>query len=203
MTDLSARHPSAFRASLLAVSADEREDFVNAQLGFTELPDDARDLSPDVLLSFPSAVEEIVALVDALPLRAEHVFVDVGSGTGRAAILAHLLSGARTQGIELQAHLVEFARARAGALGLADVAFTHGDAAEMDLAGDVFFLYAPARGALLTRIVQRLERLSTRKPIAVCTVALDLRGCAWLRPRRTACETLTIYESVVDRAARG
>jgi hypothetical protein len=180
---------------LLAVPALEREAWVNRRLGFGELPDDGADLPPGAVPCFPSAVDEILTMVQELPLRAQDELVDIGSGVGRAVILAHLLSGARARGIEVQAHLVQLARERAAALQLNDVAFTHANAADVELEGNVFFLYAPANGELLTRVVQRLEAAAKRRRIAVCTVALDLRGQAWLKPRRTSCETLTIYES--------
>jgi hypothetical protein len=180
---------------LLAVPGLERDAWVNRRLGFGELPDDGADLPPGAVPYFPSAVEEILTMVQELPLRAQDDFVDIGSGAGRVVILAHLLSGARARGIEVQAHLVQLARERATALKLGDVSFTHANAADVELEGNVFFLYAPANGELLTRVVTRLEAAAKRRPIAVCTVALDLRAQAWLRPRRTSCETLTIYES--------
>ena len=176
----------------------ERDAWVNRRLGFGELPDDGADLPAGAVPYFPSAVEEILAMVEELPLRPQDELVDIGSGAGRMLILAHLLSGARVRGIEVQEHLVRLARERAAALKLAekDVSFVHGNAADFELDGSVFFLYAPANGELLTRVVKRLEAVAQRRPIAVCTVALELRSQHWLRPRRTSCETLTIYESV-------
>lgn len=185
-----------FREELLAVPASEVDAWVNRRLNFGELPDDGADLPPGAVPYFPSAVEEILAMVRELPLRAEDELVDIGSGAGRVVILAHLLSGARARGIEVQAHLVQLARERAAALQLKEVSFAHANAADVELEGNVFFLYAPSNGDLLRRVVKRLEEAATRRPIAVCTVALDLRGEAWLKPRRTSCETLTIYESI-------
>ena len=181
---------------LLKVNALDRDAWVNQRLGFGELPDDGADLPREAVPYFPSSVEEILTMVKELPLRPEHELVDIGSGAGRAVILAHLLSGAKARGIEVQAHLVQLARKTAAALNLNDVSFEHGNAADMELHGDVFYLYAPANGDLLMRVVKRLKAAAKRKPIVVCTVALDLRSEAWLEPRRTSCETLTIYQSM-------
>ncbi|MBS2028530.1 MAG: methyltransferase domain-containing protein [Deltaproteobacteria bacterium] len=185
-----------FLDELLQVPPRERDAWVDRRLGFGELPDDGPDLPAGAVPYLPSAVEEILAMVRELPLRAEDELVDIGSGAGRAVILANLLSGARARGIEVQAGLVKLARERAEALSLREVSFVHANAADLELEGSVFFLYAPANGELLTRVVKRLEAAAKRRRIAVCTVALELRGQPWLRPRRTSCETLTIYESV-------
>jgi SAM-dependent methyltransferase len=187
-----------FHEELLAVPPLERDAWVNRRLGFEELPDDGADLPAGAVPYFPSAVEEIVAMVQELPLRPQDELVDIGSGAGRMVILAHLLSGARVRGIEVQAHLVQLARERAAALKLTekDVSFVHANAADLELEGSVFFLYAPVNGDLFTRVLKRLEAAAKRRRISVCTVAMDLRSQAWLRPRRTSCETLTLYESV-------
>lgn len=192
--------PMSFRDALLQVPAAGRDDWVNARLGYVEVPDDAADLPPEAMMSFASGVDEVLALVDELPLGPDDVFCDLGSGAGRAALLVHLLSGARCRGIEAQAHLVAFANDRARALRLPDVRFVHGDAATVEGAGagddaNVFFLYAPARGALLARLLLRVEEAARRRPITVAAVAVDLRAARWLRPRRTSCETLTLYET--------
>ncbi len=185
-----------FRDELDPVPGPLRDAWVNTRLGFCEVPDDGADLPPDAMMSFPSSVEEIFTMVQELPLRAHDELVDIGSGAGRAVILAHLLSGARSRGIEVQAPLVAFARERAAALRLTDVSFIHANAADIELEGNVFFLYAPARGELLTRVINRLRDAARLRRIAVCTVAIDLRRATWLTPRRTSCETLTIYESI-------
>jgi len=120
---------------------------------------------------------------------------NLGSGLGRVAVLAHLLSGARTRGIEIQAALVERARARCAALGLTAVSFVHANAADAELDGSVFFLYAPCNGDLLARVVRRLEAVARRRPIVVAAVALELPDAPWLAARSTSRVALTLYES--------
>jgi hypothetical protein len=108
------------------------------------------------------------------------------------SILAHLLSGARTSGIEIQAPLVRLARERCAALGLTGVSFVHADAAETALSGSVFFLYAPCNGALLARVVRRLEDVAHRRPITIAAVGLEL-DASWLVPRPSSIPTLALY----------
>src|SRR5262245_24997115 len=131
--------------AIAAVPADGRETWIDALLGIDELPADAA-LPRGAVPYLPCGVDDIVAFVRELPLREEDVLVDLGSGLGRVAILAHLLTGARAHGIEIQDHLVASARRRARALGLDRVSFDRADVREAALDGSVFFLYAPFNG---------------------------------------------------------
>jgi hypothetical protein len=143
----------------------------------------------------PCGVDEILTTVIEAPLRDDDELVDLGSGLGRVVMLGHLLSGAPARGVEIQAHLVERARAHAAELRLRQVAFVHADAAAIDLDGSVFFLYAPCNGDMLTRLVARLEAVARRRRIIVAAVGLDL-DVPWLVPRRTSSVALTLYDSV-------
>jgi hypothetical protein len=143
----------------------------------------------------PCGVDEILALVRDVPLRADDELVDIGSGLGRVAILAHLLSGVRARGIEIQPQLVERSRETCGSLGLTTVAFVHANAADIALDGTVFFLYAPCNGPMLAAVMNRLAEVARRRPITVCTVGLELPDVRWLSPRTTSSHTLSIYAS--------
>ena len=50
----------------------------------------------------PCPVDTLLRVIEHAPLGAADVFVDVGSGLGRAAALVHLLTGARAVGLEVQ-----------------------------------------------------------------------------------------------------
>jgi SAM-dependent methyltransferase len=145
----------------------------------------------------PCGVEEILTMVRELPLRASDELVDLGSGLGKVAMLAHLLSGARTSGIEIQPLLVAAARESCARLGLESnaITFVLANAAEADVDGSVFFLYAPFNGQLLEAVLARLRQVARRRAIAVCAVGLELHGATWLRPRPTSSVALTLYES--------
>ncbi len=189
--------------SLLTVPPRDRDAWVDALLGIGELPTDAPDLPRDAVPYLPCGVDEILAVVREVPISTDDVLVDLGAGLGRVAILVHLLSAARTQGVELQAPLVRSARACCAALRLDGVTFTHGDVAETALEGSVFFLYTPFAGATLTRALARLEEVARRRPIVVCAVGFELPRLAWLLPReradeaRSAIAALTIFDSRV------
>jgi SAM-dependent methyltransferase len=71
-------------------------------------------------------------LVDAVAPTPGEVLVDVGCGTGRAALIA-AARGARVTGVDPAPRLLEVARAEAADRGL-DAAFVQGDAASLPLA---------------------------------------------------------------------
>jgi ubiquinone/menaquinone biosynthesis C-methylase UbiE len=128
-----------------------------------------------------------------VPLQPSDVFVDLGSGVGRVAILAHLLSGARCGGIEIQRQLVGVARERAEALKV-PVTFVLGNAVEVPLDASVFFLYSPFNGDLLRAVLARLEALARTQRVVVCTVDMELH-VPWLVARRSTSLALTIYDA--------
>jgi SAM-dependent methyltransferase len=185
---------AALRALLCVVPFLDRDAWVDELLGIEPPPPDAPDLPRGAVPYLPCGVDEILALVQEAVGPGDEL-VDLGSGLGRVAILVHLLSGARTRGIEIQAALVDRARARCAALGLTAVSFVHGDAADAELDGSIFFLYAPFNGAVLARVVRRLEDVARRRPIVVAAVALELPDAPWLAARSTSSAALTLYES--------
>jgi SAM-dependent methyltransferase len=189
-------------ALLLSVPFIDRDAFVDELLGIDWPPPDIPDLPRGSVPYLPSGVEEILATVLEVPLRKDDDFVDLGAGLGRAAILAHLLSGVRVRGIEIQEPLVRSAKARCIELALEGVSFVHRDAAESDLDGSIFFLYAPFNGEMLTRVLRRLEQVASRRAIVLCAVELEFRGVSWLSPRKTSSVSLTLYDSRVPGVRR-
>lgn len=178
---------------ILSLPFDERDAFVDQLLGIEPPPPDV-PLPRGAVPYLPSGVDEILAMVREAPLTAADELVDLGSGLGKVVLLAHLLTGARARGIELQRHLVDASAARAAALGLSGVSFVHADATELELDGTVFFLYAPFNGELLERVLRRLEAAARRRRIVVCTSGLELDE-PWLFPRPTSGGAVTLYES--------
>jgi SAM-dependent methyltransferase len=180
---------------LVALPAPERDGCVDALLGIDALPPDEPNLPRGAVPYLPCGVEEILEVVRAVPLRGGDVFVDLGSGLGRVALLVHLLTGSRASGIEIQGSLVREARKRAAALGLEGIGFVQANAAEIDLEGTVFFLYAPFNGELLSRVVGRLEAVARRHAIVIAAVGLELGGVPWLAPRATSNPAVVLYDS--------
>lgn len=169
-----------FAEELAAVPFADRDAWVDAKLGIEPPPADL-PLPAGAVPYLPCGVAEVLAALDAVRLTREDVFVDVGSGLGRVVFLAHLLTGARAHGIEVQQHLVESSRRRAGELGIEGaVTFTQANAADLALEGTCFFLYAPCNGELLARVTRRLEAVA--RPLTVCAVNVELPG--WQPTRR-------------------
>jgi SAM-dependent methyltransferase len=187
---------AALLERLLSVPVHDRDVWTDELLGFTELPPDVRDLPRGSVPYLPSGVEEILAMVREVPVRPDDQLVDLGSGLGRVLILAHLLSGARASGVEIQEPLVRGARDRCAALAVESVSFVHADAADVELDGSIFFLYAPFNGDMLTRVLRRIEDVARRRPIVLCAVGLELHGVGWLAPRKTSgVVSLKLYDS--------
>lgn len=182
---------------LTRVPFRDRDVWIDEALGIAPPPPDIPELPRGSVPYLPCGVDEILALVREVPLGTRDTLVDLGSGLGRVVILAHLLSGVRAHGIELQEPLVRAARSRADELGLDAVTFTHGSVADdaVPLAGTVFFLYAPCNGAMLARVLERLAAVAPR-PI-VCAVDVEVT-LPWPTSQRISAG-LTIYEPAASR----
>lgn len=178
--------PEQFRAALLRVPYDDRDNWVNGVLGLEECAEDGPELPRGCVPYLPCAVETLLRIAEYVPLRSTDIFVDIGSGVGRAAAVMHLLTGAPTMGIEVQGAHVEKARELAERLGLSAVTFVHGDAAEMSFAYSaptVFFLYCPFSGPRLVRFLSQIEKRAQVHEVSICTVDLPLPETPWLEAR--------------------
>lgn len=194
---------AALLERLLAVPPSERDVWVGELLGLAEPPPDIPDLPRGAVPYLPCGVEEILAMVREVPIEPGDEVVDLGSGMGLVVFLAHLLAGVRARGVEIQEPLVRIARARCAELALtAAVSFVHADAAEAELDGSIFFLYAPFNGAMLARVIGRLEAVARRRPIVVCAAGLEFCDVPWLSPRATSSVSLTLYDSHVGGVPR-
>ena len=188
---------AALLTLLRSIPGWDRDVWVDELLGFEEAPPDIPDLPRGSVPYLPCGVDEILTVLRDVPIRPDDTLVDLGSGLGRVAILVHLLSGARTSGIEIQEHLVRGARGLCEALGVSDVSFVHGDAAEAELDGSIFFLYAPFNGRMLTAVLRRIEDVARRRSIVVCAVGVELGGLDWLCPRESSSASVSLYDSRV------
>lgn len=202
ITARSALHAGELRGATLvdalcAVPFRDRDAWVDELLGLDGVPDDVPDLPRGAVPYVPCSVEDVLAMVADVPVAPDDLVVDLGSGLGRVVILAHLLSGARAHGVELQEPLVVAARERSAELGLSAVTFEHANVVDAALDGSIFFLHAPFNGPMLDAAIRNLERVARRRPIVVCTVGMEFRDVPWLRPRSSSSVSLALYESVV------
>ncbi len=185
-----------FREALTRVPPADRDAWVDLVLGLGEIPEDGPALPRDCVPYLPCSVDALLRLVDRAPVRASDVFVDVGSGVGRAAALVHLLTGASVIGLEIQPHLVVAARDLAARLFPSRMACIEGDAAELAreiTVGSVFFFYCPFSGARLAKVLADLEPIARAKTIRVCSVDLPLPCCGWLTLDPSPEKDLAIY----------
>lgn len=192
------REPSEFRAALLRVAPAERDAWLDHVLGLRDVPDDGPDLPRGCVPYVPCPVDAMLRMVEQADVRSSDVFVDVGSGAGRAAAFVHLLTGAAVIGIEIQPGLVRAARELASRLALSRVTSVQGDAARLDgriPSGTVFFLYCPFSGDRLVNVLTDLESIARTRVIRVCCLDLPLPPSPWLTLEPQASGDLAIYWS--------
>jgi SAM-dependent methyltransferase len=198
LIDRPPRDPQVFGAALSRVPPIARDGCVDRAFGLAELPEDGPELPSGCVPYLPCPVDALLRVVAQVPVRASDVFVDVGSGLGRAAALVHLLTGARVVGLEIQPALVAAARALAARLRLPDVSFVEGDAPELAAAlteGSMFLLYCPFSGGRLEKLLSRLEPIGRTRTIHICCVDLPLAPRDWLTLTSPAWADLAIYQS--------
>jgi hypothetical protein len=134
----------------------------------------------------PTPARVVLALLDRADLAPGDVLVDIGSGLGQVALLAHLLAGVPVIGIEVEPAYCAHAAGVAADLRLDGVTFVHADARGADYAGgSVFFLYTPCEGAMLQQVLDRLRRSAGARPVRVFTYGPCTPQVAaepWLEP---------------------
>lgn len=190
--------PAVFRAALLNVPWAERDGWLDRVLGLDELPDDGPDLPRGCVPYIPCAVDTLLRMVELAGVQAGDVFVDIGAGLGRSALLTHLLTGATALGVEIQAGLARAARELTQRLNTPNVGVLEGDAAQLIgsvTSGSVFFLYCPFSGARLERVLEGLSAIARVRPIRICCVDLPLPPRPWLTPLAPPCRDLVVYRS--------
>ncbi len=148
----------------------ERDHFVEEVLGIAYPPLEEQVLDAELVAYCPSGYDEIVHAFDRTKLGPSDRFFDVGAGMGKAVLLAALLTGATSGGIELHPELVENAREAARSLSI-DARCAVGDARATAFEdADVVFLYIPFTGSVLASV---LERLFAARSRFVCASSLD------------------------------
>jgi len=191
--------PSRFRAALSSVPPDARDGWLDLVFDLGELPDDGPELPPGCVPYLPCSVDALLRVVEQAPVRASDVFVDIGSGLGRAAALVHLLTGASVVGLEIQPRLVVAARGLAARLLLSRISCVVGDAAMLTgyiTIGSVFFLYCPFGGERLSKVLADLQPIARTRTIRICCVDLPLPPRPWLTLDAAAGD-LAIYRSTL------
>ncbi len=194
--------PASFSAALQEVAPQDREAWLDLLWDIDELPPDDPDLPRGCVPYLPCAVATVLEAVQQVAVTSDDVFVDVGSGAGRAALLVHLETGASCIGLEIQPSLVATAQARADWLKLSRIRFVEGDAADMIRSiaiGTVFFLYCPFSGDRLRRLLDGLEDVARTRPIRVCCIDMPLLERPWLARLPPTSSSVDVYQSTLQQ----
>ncbi len=190
---------AALRRLFDAVSSLERDHFVEEALGIAYPPLDEPGLTTDTMTYAPSGYAEIVHAFDASGLAAGDRFLDLGAGLGKVVMLAALLTGATSVGIERDQRLCQLGGQACRELCLARADLQLGDAREAeDLSADVVFMYLPFSGEVLASVMARLLANARTPGAAVrqrflCTGALAPESYPQLRLRAPAQAWLNVY----------
>ena len=141
---------------------------------------------------FPSSrrvFRELLTHVDIRPGR--DVFVDIGSGKGRALLLAAQFPFRRIVGIEISEVLNRVARRNidnwSGGFACRDIELWTGDAAECGIPSDatVIYLYNPFHGPTLSAVFEAIARSQSLWPRRIWIVFNNTRHFSVLEPEFT------------------
>jgi hypothetical protein len=160
-----------FGSPLPGPSFDTRDELVSGILELREPGEPNLWLSREMVPYQPTPVRHVLDLIAAGMLSKDDLLVDLGSGLGHVPLLVTILAGIPTLGIEVQPAYVATAQECAQSLGLDCVRFITQDVRVADMSsGTVFYLYSPFTGSVLTDVLSRLRRESTRRPIRICSL---------------------------------
>ncbi len=189
--------PMAFRAALDSFPQAEGDGWLDRIFELRALPLDGPELPRGCVPYLPCPVEPLLRIIELADIQSSDVFVDIGSGLGRALLLTHFLTGAEALGIEIQSALVRRSCELAASLNAERVSVTEGDAVALahTLAiGSVFFLYCPFSGSRLDRVLAAIAALAKTRSVRVCSVDLPLPPCPWLAPVSLS-DDIAVYRS--------
>ena len=196
--------PAVFREALTSVPPLERDAWLDLVLGIEEVPDDGPELPRGCVPYLPCPVDALLRAVDLAGVQASDVFVDVGSGLGRTAVVAHLLTGAAAIGLEIQRALVLRSRDLTRRVGVSRFSAVEGDAVRLTghiMIGSVFFLYCPFSGARLDKVLTDLEVIARTRTLHICCVDVPLPPRPWLTLVSPESRDLAVYRSTFTTSA--
>ena len=163
---------------------DILDELISGVLAAQEPEIETIDRPPEMVFYQPTPARHILQLMRLSALSATDTLVDLGSGLGHVPILASILTGAKSIGIEAEPAYVASARACAASLRLSRIEFLHQNATEANLsAGTVFYLYTPFTGNTLNTVLQKLHNISKQRAITICTLGpctLEVAQESWL-----------------------
>jgi len=168
---------------------DHRDDLVSGVLQIREPSPLSLQPESEMVFYQPTPVRHVLSMIKGSALSRNDVLVDLGSGLGHVSLVASLLTGAQSLGIEVESAYVASAQLCAHGLHQSRVRFLNEDARTADLSrGTVFYLYTPFTGSILATVLERLRRESTTRAIRICTLGpctSSVADASWLHPTTT------------------
>lgn len=190
--------PALVRSTLNGVPKEDHDAWLDLLLDVQEVSNDGVDLPRGCVPYLPCPVSALLGIVDQADVASTDVFIDVGSGIGRALLFVHLLTGAECIGIETQSSLMRWAIERAERFNLVRTRFIQADAVDCVrtlTVGTVFFLYCPFNGKLLERFLDGLENVARTREIRVCCVDMAPLERPWLHNIGSSSPQFDLYRS--------
>jgi hypothetical protein len=164
---------------------DYRDALISGVLQLPEPQGEIGELESGMVFYQPTPARRIFDLLELCRLREDDLLIDLGAGLGHVSLLTAICTPARSIGIERELAYVRSAAEAATTLGLDRATFAHLDLREADFSnGTVFYLYTPVTGALLERVMAKLEYEAARRPIRVASLGpctAMLARATWLR----------------------
>jgi SAM-dependent methyltransferase len=183
---------------LAEIPPGDRDEWLDVLWDIDEIPPDEPNLPRGCVPYLPCATATVLEAIQQAAVTCDDVFVDVGSGAGKAALLVHLGTGASCIGVEIQPGLARTAQARADWLRLSRLRFLEGDAVELVrfiTIGTVFFLYCPFSGDRLRPFLDGLQDVARARPIRVCCVDMAPLERPWLARVPSTSSSVDVYRS--------
>jgi precorrin-6B methylase 2 len=185
---------------------DNLDLFINGLLNLQPMPEQSKELEPEMVYYQKTPARIIFELVERVDLMKEDVFYDLGSGLGQVGILVNLLAGITTKGVEFEPAFCNYARSCATELNLSNVTYINTDAREADYSqGTVFFMFTPFNGDMLQAVLDRLRDEAVSRTIKIvtygpCTAQVALQ--TWLNvasPKDDNIYKLGVFTSSLPR----
>jgi hypothetical protein len=150
---------------------DIRDDFIASILQLGDPGDVSSRGSREMVAYQPTPVRHVLRLVKTLGLSAEDLFVDLGSGLGHVPLLASMLAGVQSLGIEIEPAYVAKAEECARTLRLEKATFVAADARDADFSkGTIFYLYSPFTGSILDQVLVSLRKQGQERSMKLCSL---------------------------------
>jgi SAM-dependent methyltransferase len=199
LLDDAPRAADTLRTTLDSLPSHGRDAWLDRVFDVDSLAADGHELPRGCVPYMPCPVDLLLQMVDGAQVENGDVFVDIGSGVGRAVALVHCLTAAGAIGIEIQPNLVESSRALARDLNKSRIAIIKGDAVDLVTfiqTGTVFFLYCPFSGERFERVLDELQGIAMTRPIRICCLGLPVVNRPWLELMSPENGELLIYRSI-------